>query len=217
MHHRCACRRGGGRGKPHRPIFPASPAQPHPPAGLSLFSTQSRQAFVVFGAFVQCESRAARQDSGDDIFYRPEARSDPRLPVSVGTMTPVIVWRRAERSARRLFSSAFSRAEAARGRGARNEKRHRADPSRSAARDGAMAEHTTRSADEGRAANRPPSPHAASGWASASASVPVSTSPSTSLSSSAGSPHAVSASTIASRSAPQRACARTLPTPPRTV
>jgi len=62
---------------------------------------------VVFGAFIQCETRAAPHDTPDDIFYRPEARSDPRLPVSVGAMAQVIVWRRAKRFARRRFSSSF--------------------------------------------------------------------------------------------------------------
>lgn len=178
-----------GGGKPHRPIFPASPAYAAPVRRFtSVIETIATRSRVVFGAFVQCESRAARQDAPGDIFYRPEARSDPRLPVSVGAMTEVIVCRRAERSARRFFPSAISRAEAAHGRGARNEKGHRADPSRSAARDGAMAVRDRMRRKKGRAASRPPFPQAASGGASASAWLQVPASPSASMSRPAGPP-----------------------------
>jgi len=65
-------------------------------------------------------------------------RSDPPPPIICGAMMKIIDWAAREILPRRLFLL-FYRAEAARGRGARTTEIHRAVPSRSAAKDGAMA------------------------------------------------------------------------------
>ena len=102
------------------------------------------QAFCVraSGAFILCESILPRQGVRDDNFCRPEAAATRSLHRSVGAMIEIIDWAARGATPRAALFHFPARAATPFGRRRAPKKTHRAVPSRSAARDGAMAVRT---------------------------------------------------------------------------